>query len=211
MITKICMNINMKSNTIKNRDLQIAIAVFLAGLSCFGLLYYYQALLPDLVEYFTTVFRNKSGSSGGDISFVGSQELGIQEGLSMYHMLKEEKYFGLTGSAVRHTCALYPECTLMRTTVRDLIEGEERDPKLYRAIEITWQLWFIQTFWSNIPANFRITPEELYNAVKEQGVDWNDILDNTVYFWHDNPEHIKKHTLTVYELLEIAVNKKKPY
>ena len=46
------MNINMKSKTIKNRDLQIAIAVFLAGLSCFGLLYYYQALLPDLVEYF---------------------------------------------------------------------------------------------------------------------------------------------------------------
>ena len=43
------------------------------------------------------------------------------------------------------------------------------------------------------------------------GVDWNDILENTVYFWHDNPEHIKKHTLTVYELLEIAVNKKKPY
>lgn len=166
---------------------------------------------PDLVEYFTTVFRNKSGSSGGDISFIGSQELGIQEGMSMYHMLKEAKYFGLTGSAIRHTCALYPECTLMRTTVRDLVEGEVRDPKLYRAIEITWQLWFIQTFWSNIPANFRITPEEIYNSVKEQGIDWNDILENTVYFWHDNPEHIKKHTLTVYELLEIAVNKKKPY
>lgn len=38
--------------TSQNRDLQIAIAVFLAGLSCFGLLYYYQALLPDLAEYF---------------------------------------------------------------------------------------------------------------------------------------------------------------
>ncbi len=44
------MNINMKSNTIKNRDLQIATADIFGGLSCFGLLYYYQALLPDLVE-----------------------------------------------------------------------------------------------------------------------------------------------------------------
>ncbi len=42
----------MKTKIINNRDLQIAIAVFLAGLSCFGLLYYYQALLPDLAEYF---------------------------------------------------------------------------------------------------------------------------------------------------------------
>ncbi len=39
-------------NYYQNRDLQIAIAVFLAGLSCFGLLYYYQVLLPDLVEHF---------------------------------------------------------------------------------------------------------------------------------------------------------------
>ena len=74
MITKICMNINMKSNTIKNRDLQIAIAVFLAGLSCFGLLYYYQALLPDLVEYFKI---NKAKSSFA----VSSATLGMALGL----------------------------------------------------------------------------------------------------------------------------------
>ena len=68
------MNINMKSNTIKNRDLQIAIAVFLAGLSCFGLLYYYQALLPDLVEYFKI---NKAKSSFA----VSSATLGMALGL----------------------------------------------------------------------------------------------------------------------------------
>jgi hypothetical protein len=36
----------------KSRDLQIAISCFVSGLSCFGLLYYYQALLPALVTDF---------------------------------------------------------------------------------------------------------------------------------------------------------------
>lgn len=37
---------------LKKRDWRIAISVFLSGLSCFGLLYYYQALLPALSVYF---------------------------------------------------------------------------------------------------------------------------------------------------------------
>lgn len=166
---------------------------------------------PELVEYSTTIFRNKAGQSGGDIKFIGSQEQGILEALSMYHTLKDEGYYGLNGSAVKHQCALMPDVTLMRTTVRDMIEGPLRDKKLRRAIEICYQLWYMQTFWDNFPAEWRITPVELYNKLKEQNVDIDDILENTVYFWHDNPEFIKEHTLTIYELMEIAVNKKKPY
>lgn len=166
---------------------------------------------PELVEYFTTTFRNKSGKSGGDISFIGSQEQGILEPLSMYHTLKENKYFGLNGSAIRHQCSLMPDETLMRTTVRDVLEGPEANKKLCRAIEICYQLWYMQTFWDDFPSEWRITPTEVYEKLKEQGVDIDDILENTVYFWHDNPEFIKAHTLTIYELMEIAVNKKKPY
>ncbi|MBS1549968.1 MAG: MFS transporter [Bacteroidetes bacterium] len=40
------------TSSAKSRDFQIAISVFISGLSCFGLLYYYQALLPDLAIYF---------------------------------------------------------------------------------------------------------------------------------------------------------------
>lgn len=166
---------------------------------------------PELVQYLTTAFRNKSGASGGDISFIGSQEMGIMPYLSMYDTLKDNKYWGLDGSAIRHTLALCPDKTLMRTTVRDMLEGPEADPKLQRAVEILYQMWYQQTFWENFPANWRITPQELYTLVKDQGIDWDEILSDTVYFWHDNPEHIKKHTLTVFELMEIAVNKKKPY
>lgn len=81
---------------------------------------------PELVQYFTTVFRNKSGSSGGDIAFVAGQAEGILEHLSMYDMLKDNAYFGLVGSAVRHACALLPDVSITRPTVRDMIEG----PKL---------------------------------------------------------------------------------
>ncbi|AEV89703.1 putative UvsX [Pseudomonas phage OBP] len=166
---------------------------------------------PELVQYFTTVFRNKSGSSGGDIAFVASQAEGILVNLSMYDSLKENKYFGLDGSAVRHSCALLPDVSITRPTVRDMIEGPDANPKLQRAIEICWQLWYEQTFWDNFPEEWKITPAQLYEKGKERGLDWDDVLENTIYFWHDNHEVIKKHTLTIYELMEIVVGGKKPY
>lgn len=165
---------------------------------------------PELVQYSTTVFRNKSGSSGGDIGFIGSQSEGILEFLSMYDILKDNKYFGLEGTAVRHNCALMPDISLMRTTVRDQLEGPEANQKLQRAIEICWQLWYEQTFWDNFPEEWKLTPTEIYAKGKEIGLDWDDILENTIYYWHDNP-NIKKHTLTIYELMEIIVGGKKPY
>ena len=165
---------------------------------------------PELVQYFTTVFRNKSGSSGGDIAFVASQAEGILINLSMYDMLKDNKYFGLEGNNTRHQCALLPEVSMTRPTVRDMIEGPEANPKLQRAIEICWQLWYEQTFWDNFPEEWKLTPSELYAKGKEQGLDWDDILENTIYYWHDQPL-IKKHTLTIYELMEIVVGGKKPY
>lgn len=167
---------------------------------------------PELVQYLTTVFRNKSGSSGGDLSFVASQELGILPYLSMYNILKDHGYFGLEGSAVRHSCALMPDVSIMRTTVRDLLEGENADKRLQRAIEIVFHYWYQTTFWDNFPDNWKMKPSELFEKGKEVGLDWNDVFDNTVYFWCTNPEIKKtKHTLTVFELMEILVNGKKPY
>jgi YNFM family putative membrane transporter len=58
----------------KNSDLKITLAVFSSGLSCFGLLYYYQALLPDLSIYF--------GIDKAESSFaVSSSTLGMAFGL----------------------------------------------------------------------------------------------------------------------------------
>lgn len=162
---------------------------------------------PDLIEYQTTLFRNKSGISGGDQSFIAGQEEGICVHLSMYDTLKDNGYFGLIGNNTRHVCALYPHVTLTRPTVRDKIES---DPKLRRALEFTYFLFYMSTFWSNFPVEWRVKPEDLYNMIVEQGINWDELYD-TVYFWHDNHEFIKQPTLTLYELMEIAVNKKPIY
>ena len=162
---------------------------------------------PDLLFYTTNIYRNKSGSSGSSLFFIGSQSLGIQEGLSMYHAIKTSDMFGLEGSAISHACVLYPECKVGRTTVwKKSIE----DKKFYRALGICYQMWFMQTFWLTLEHKYRMTPQEMYNKIKEQGYDWNDILENTVDYWFTNPM-ITKHTVSTLELLKIALGERKPY
>lgn len=162
---------------------------------------------PDLLSYSITPYRNKSGSSGGSFFFIGSQALGIQEGLTMYHAMKTSEMFGIEGNAVTHACVLYPECKVGRTTIRKKLLD---DVKLYRALTICYQMWFMQTYWLAMDNKYRITPEKLYELIKEQGYDWNDILENTVDYWFDNPD-IKKHSLSTMELLKIAIGERKPY
>lgn len=164
-------------------------------------------LNPDLLDFTTSVYRNKMGASGARPGWLGSQREGIKEELSMYHIIKQAGYYGLEGSKEIHACSLYPDVTIRRTTVYDLVEDDKR---LGRAIGLVYQLWFMQSFWGKLPKEFRIEPSELYQLVKDQGHDWNELLD-TVDFYHDNPEFIKQPTLTIYELLEIAVNKKPIY
>lgn len=163
--------------------------------------------VPDLMYYANQPYRNKNGMSGILSFFIGSQSMGIQEGLTMYHVLKTAKYWGLPGSKISHACVLYPDVKLGRTTVW----GKTlEDKKLVRALTIIYHLWFMRTFWFKQPAEYRLTPEELYEKIKARGLDWDDILENTVDYWFTNPE-IKKHTVTTYELVRIALGERDPY
>ncbi len=162
---------------------------------------------PDLLYYPITPYRNKSGASGGFYSFIGSQSLGIQEGLSMYHTCKTSEMFGLEGSAITHASVLYPECKVGRTTIRAKLYEDE---KLQRALTIQYQMCHMQRHWLDMNPKYRISPDELYVKIKEQGYDWDDILENTVDYYHQNPD-IKKHPLSTMELLKIALGERKPY
>lgn len=162
---------------------------------------------PDMMIYTARIFRNKMGKSGGIVYFIGTQRGGINSPLSMYHTLKVSNYYGMTGSKQAHRCVLYPDVVLGRKSISDLLDD---DPRLVTAITFCYHLWFAQNHWANLPEDFRIPPEEVYQKVVDQGIDWNELLD-TVDFWHDNAEFIQKPTLTLYELLEIAVNKKPIY
>jgi hypothetical protein len=163
--------------------------------------------VPDLMHYANQPYRNKAGMSGIMSFFIGSQSMGIQEGLTMYHALKSSKYFGLDGSKISHWSTLYPECKVGRTTVwAKTLE----DPKFVRALTIIYHLWFMRTFWFKLPLHYRLTPQELYDKIKARGLDWNDILENTVDYWFTNPS-IKKHTVTTFELVRIALGERDPY
>lgn len=163
--------------------------------------------VPDLMYYACQPYRNKAGMSGIMSFFIGSQSMGIQEGLTMYHVLKTSKYWGLDGSKISHWLPIYPECKLGRTTVW----GKTLDDnKLVRALTIIYHLWFMRTFWFKQPAEYRISPQELYEKVKARGLDWDDILENTVDYWFTNPD-IKKVTVTTHELVRIAIGERDPY
>lgn len=163
--------------------------------------------VPDLMYYANQPYRNKAGMSGIMSFFIGSQSMGIQEGLTMYHVLKTSKYWGLDGSKISHWLPIYPDCKLGRTTVW----GKTlEDKKLVRALTIIYHLWFMRTFWFKQPAEYRLSAQELYEKIKARGLDWNDILENTVDYWFTNPD-IKKVTVTTHELVRIAVGERDPY
>lgn len=162
---------------------------------------------PDLLMYSNSPYRNKSGLSGISMFFIGSQSLGIQEGLTMYHSLKTNDMFGLEGSVINHACVLYPECKLGRTTIRKKLLD---DDKLTRALTICYQLWYMNTFWLGMENKYRITPEVLYEKIKERGLDWNEILEDTVDYWFTNKD-IKKFTVTSMELVKVALGERDPY
>ncbi len=166
---------------------------------------------PDLIEYSFSMYRNKGGASGLQLSFIGSQSEGILEDLSMYHVIKKNNYFGLNvvkgeWSIQSHACYLYPDVKVGRTTVRDKLR---KDYRLYRAVSFCFQMWFMQTFWLRLESKFYMTPEELYVKIKDQGYDWNEFLD-TIDYTHANPNE-KRPILTTKELLLIALGEKKPH
>lgn len=163
--------------------------------------------IPDLMYYTNQPYRNKAGMSGINAFFIGSQSMGIQEGLTMYHVLKTAKYFGLDGSDRSHNVIIYPALKVGRTTVW---EKTLEDKKFVRALTIIYHLWFMQTFWLTLPKKYRLTPQELHDGIVARGLDWDDILENTVDYWFTNPD-IKKYTVTTYELIRIAIGERDAY
>lgn len=160
---------------------------------------------PDLLLYSYTLYRNKGGASGVSGSFIGSQSDGIQEGLSMYHSLKQNNYFGINieagqGSKVSHACYLMPEFKVGRTTVW---EATRQNKRFFRAITLCYHLMIMQTRWLRLDPRYRIEPKELYQIIKDKGYDWDQILDSVDYF-HLNPD-IMVPTITAKQLLRVAL------
>lgn len=130
--------------------------------------------------------RSKSGVSGMVQILIVSQTEGVLPSLTEFHYIKENGRYGLEGSAINYSLALYPEVKLSRTTVRGKIDS---DLKLQRALNITSEMCQMDELWHTMPEGLMCTPKELYDDLKAMGYDWNFLLEHTRGWWSLDENH----------------------
>ena len=151
--------------------------------------------------------RGKGGPTGIVADFIYSQQEGMLEELGcFYYLHKILGGYGMTikGNSLGFTLDLYPDVYFTRNTIRGLLKT---DPRFARAVEITAMMAYERFMWHAEPELYKMEPAVLYKLVKEKGYDWNDILDNTIYWWHFNDDFnsIKKHTVTHRTMIDMAM------
>lgn len=147
---------------------------------------YYPKNSEDKTEYDTDLnvikirnLRGKSGATGLGMELIGSQKDGILPSLTEFHNIKENGNYGISGNNTSYSLDLYPEVTLMRTTVRGKIDT---DAKLRRALNITSEMFQMDNLWRGDITDVMCTPKELYDDLKAMGYDW-EVLYNTRGWW----------------------------
>lgn len=151
--------------------------------------------------------RGKSGQSGIVIELIVSQSDGVLAELSEFHFIKTNGRYGLEGNDRNYSLALYPDCSLSRTTVRGKLDN---DAKLRRAMNITAEMCQMKMFWHNISSDVLCTPKELYDDLKAQGYDW-DVLLNTRGYWMFNNDKQPIPFLSTLDLLHMRKGVYFPY
>lgn len=168
---------------------------------------------PDLNELTVRNLRGKSGVTGLGMTILVSQREGILPSLSEFHYIRgvkesDSKRWGVGGNNINYYLDLLPEVKLGRTTVRGKIDS---DAVLRRALTITSELCQISQIWNGYD-NYPLVPAELFAKVKEQGYNW-DMLLQTRGWWsldNDNPDHVAPF-LTTMDLLRMAKGEYHPY
>lgn len=158
----------------------------------------------ELQELMVTLVRCKNAPSGTQTQLVSSQRFGIMTGLSYYNYLRNNKAYGL-GSPNKMRSPLLGDVDLGRTKIFDL----SKDYKTERALELTYQLFMIQSTWSLIgqPVDYSIPIEEFANKLttsNSYGID--DILNSRGWWTYKNAPGIDRHLLTMPDILGIINN-----
>lgn len=162
----------------------------------------------DLTSVQFRMLRSKSGASGMAVNLIVSQTEGVLASLTEFHHIKECDRYGLEGSNINYSLALYPEVKLSRTTIRGKIDS---DLKLQRALNLTSEMCQMSYLWHDLGKDIMCTPKQLYDDLKEQGYDWDMLLSKTRGWWtHDNENHELKFLSTM-DLLNMRIKKYFPY
>lgn len=163
----------------------------------------------ELDLYLVTIkqLRSKSGPTGITLDIVVSQSDGVHPGLTEFHYLKDQDRFGLGGNLQNYYLELYPDVKLSRTTVRTKLDN---DHKLVRAMNITSELCQMHQYYRTLK-NELMEAKELYEAIKEKGYDWDQILDTTRGWWTFNNDKQKLLFLSTMDLINMARGTYHPY
>ena len=169
----------------------------------------------QLVKAITT--RCKNGPTNMQFNFVVSQSAGVQSSLSHYDYLRDHNYYGLIGNKINHRPALYQDAALSRSTINAKI----KDYRTRRALELLYQICFIQNDWSvgaalptaqgiDVAAVMRqeFDVSKLPELLSAQGYAQDEILNSRGYWTYDKED--PRPYLSAYGVLNILSGNYKP-
>ena len=158
----------------------------------------------------TMMVRSKNNASGIQLPFVVSQYQGILDSVTNFLLLKEHKNFGLNvqGNNISFATNVLPEKTFTRKTIRELCD---KDYGVYRALELTAQLCFVQNLWSTyrMPDFIRTSPEQLAEWLKNSSKCSTERVLQSTGVWSTSKQ--ERERLTLLDVLQfLDAEHKKP-
>lgn len=161
----------------------------------------------ELQELDLTLIRSKNSPTGFQTQLVSSQRFGIMNGLSYYNSLRNNKYYGL-GTPNKVKNPILGDLNLGRTKIFDL----SLNYKVERALELTYQLFFIQNNWSfrDQPVDYSIPIEVFAEKLQGSGYAIDDILNSRGWWTYKSAPGIDRSYLTLPDILEIINGNYKP-
>jgi hypothetical protein len=129
----------------------------------------------ELQKLMITLARCKNAPSGAQTQAIASQRVGINPGLSYYDYLRNNKYFGL-GAPNKVRNPILGDMNIGRTKIFDAVN----DYKVSRALELTYQLYVIQSTWTLLgqPVDYSISIEKFAEMLNQSTYATDDILNS---------------------------------
>lgn len=160
----------------------------------------------ELQRLMITLVRCKNAPSGSQTNLVSSQRFGIMTALSYYDFLRESKYYGL-GSPNKVRNPLLGELNIGRTK----IFNESKNYKVGRALELTYQMFMIQSTWTLMgqPVDYSIPLEVFAEKLDKSSYATDDIL-NSRGWWTYKGAKVDRELLTLPDILAILTDTYKP-
>ena len=150
----------------------------------------------------TMMVRCKNNAAGVQLPFIVSQYQGILNAVTDFQFLRNNKNYGLDvqGNQQAFSPTIYPDHWVRKTNIRDLCD---KDYALFRALELTAQICFIQTLWSTwrMPDFVKMPPEQFAEKLKNSSQCSVDRVLQSTGVWSTSKQDRER--LTILDVLRI--------